>query len=986
MRSKNTAAFAACALAFVSLSVSATDYTTEYDKKIKSSQNVGVLGNDLAGDRVNFYTGATSFSATDVSAPGNAMSATISRTFVVEYNHMMAAVKGTLSTPQVFSSRKRLFGDWDLDVPHISTTMSQSDGWIVSSTTPEKRCSLIGQVETTPTGTVAASGRPPTAYGTRGYSFGAHTYWSGYTLHAGGDQSLLLASLPNNERPSSGGPYHWTTNQNWWVSCLGTLANASATNTGEGFLVRSPDGMTYTFDWLSKRNIDAIEDPDEYTERFPEPAHLFRAEYLMLPTRVVDRFGNWTTYTWSNDEFARLIEVNTGPKGMAAEQTIKLTYTGELITKIVNGDRVWKYVYATAQLGEPLPYEGSYPSPTLSEVTLPDGSKWKYGLAGLGGEPQVPVCTIDENIPPDSPEYQWACWGGGDVYDSPEGGYVIHPSGAKVTFGFINHFQSTLTSNASYPLGLASKTITGVGLSDATWKYEYLMTKDKSRAACLDPNFGCPTTVVTDQINPDKSVTRRLYGLGSADETLLLSEFDGSVEANGGGSPVVAPSGSVETAAMTALMPNESVVPTWYRKTNYTRVTAANPGYVVKVGVNPVYQPGLPSQVYASERRLPIRLRELTQQGVVFTTETTTFDKYARPKSVTRRSAGAASGNFTRTETTAYDVDRTLTLGSVVSWVPGQVISVSEASTGKVMSSTVYDASTALPVSTSTFGQPPQVFEYFADGTLKSVTDALLHKTSLSGWYRGIPGTITYPTVAGEGAISESAIIAPDGTIQSTTDEVSYTTSYGYDPMGRLNAITYPSGGAPTWNSLARSLTQENVASEFGVAPGHWKQTVQVGSAKTTTIYDARWQPVLTLTEITGVGSSQSFVVRRFDSMGRESFRSYPVTSATVNSALTGVVTEYDALGRVVKVKQDADDGSLPIKVITLTTTTEYPTGFQTRVTNPRSKVTTTSYQVFDAPSTDAPVRIDAPEGVTTVISRDAFGKPRQVTRSGPGG
>lgn len=74
-----------------------------------------------------------------------------------------------------------------------------------------------------------------------------------------------------------------------------------------------------------------------------------------------------------------------------------------------------------------------------------------------------------------------------------------------------------------------------------------------------------------------------------------------------------------------------------------------------------------------------------------------------------------------------------------------------------------------------------------------------------------------------------------------------------------------------------------------------------------------------------------------------------------------------------------------------LSTQTEYLPGLKTRVTNPNGSVTTTTYQAFDAPSYDSPVLIETPDGtqpqgITTTIVRDVFGKPLSVTRTGPGG
>lgn len=51
--------------------VHAADYRTEYVKKINASQNIGVLGDSLGGDRINLFTGSAEFEATDVSIPGN---------------------------------------------------------------------------------------------------------------------------------------------------------------------------------------------------------------------------------------------------------------------------------------------------------------------------------------------------------------------------------------------------------------------------------------------------------------------------------------------------------------------------------------------------------------------------------------------------------------------------------------------------------------------------------------------------------------------------------------------------------------------------------------------------------------------------------------------------------------------------------------------------------------------------------------------------
>src|SRR5690606_15812008 len=67
-----------------------------------------------------------------------------------------------------------------------------------------------------------------------------------------------------------------------------------------------------------------------------------------------------------------------------------------------------------------------------------------------------------------------------------------------------------------------------------------------------------------------------------------------------------------------------------------------------------------------------------------------------------------------------------------------------------------------------------------------------------------------------------------------------------------------------------------------------------------------------------------------------------------------------------------------------LVTSHAYLSLFRTQVTDPRGYVTTTSFQAFDQPATDAPRLIQSPAGVSTTIARDLFGKPTSLTRSGP--
>ncbi|OGT54574.1 MAG: hypothetical protein A3E01_12375 [Gammaproteobacteria bacterium RIFCSPHIGHO2_12_FULL_63_22] len=965
----------------------------EYDKKIKAAQEVGALGTSPAGESINFYTGSLSFSATDIANKANGMGISLSRSYAVELERQIATAKGTTANPEIFLTRQRLFGDWDMDVPHISTTMTYDGGWAIDSKAPTSRCSVIGQQLAA--STQPATGAPPGISVASAMGFMPADYWHGYTLNVGGSQPMLLASLPNNERPSAGGPYHWTTNKDWWISCLPQLAGPLVNNVppaGEGFLAVGPDGSKYWLNHLSKRRVNTVSkqaevDPEGYGWR--KIFRIFRAEYLMLPTRIEDRFGNWTTYTWTNDAYSRLTSVSSGQVGSTTpERTITLQYNANGFIQSATDGRLnaqggtayWTYEYA-----------GS----SLTKVNLPDGSFWQYGLADLSNlMAPVPTCEWATGT------VEWVNYCYGNEVDtsvpaptSNGNVYVIHPAGVRTDFGIAVHFQHSFYGG-SYPFGISSKTISGPGLTPATWKYSHFYETDY---VCSNTTAPCVTRILTDELSPDGSLRRRIFGLvPDQDEGVLLGDLTGSTSSNAsGGSPAITTSARWGTALPGLASPTNNVVPTFFHESDYRYVPVNLAPYVVRVGVNPVYEPMSPNaQIYGSERRLPMASTTQTLQGVTFKSEVPVacsskhcFDLHAKPTRREMSSAGGAAGNFSRTEIYTYQTD-------AAKWVVGLPTSTTctgntDCTPDKVVSATQYHATSLLPWKTFSFGLQTATLTYHADGSLASAMDGRGNTTSLSNWQLGVPKTITFPTAAPGNVIN--AGLTPMGWIDWTRDELGSKTCYGYDVMGRMSQITYTSEtqadtcNTSAWQAMVRGLVREPTATEYGLPPGHWRQTVQTGNAKTTTFYDGLWQPVLTLTEDTANSLSKSFVVNRFDALGRQTFKSYPVATLTsINDTLKGVRTSYDGLGRAIQVQQDSENVG---GQMVLNTNTAYLSGFRTQVTNPRGKVTTTAYQAYDAPSTDTPVSILHPASVVTTIARQpSLGKPLSVTRAGPYG
>jgi len=743
-------------------------------------------------------------------------------------------------------------------------------------------------------------------------------WWNGYKLRTpdGGVQTLLGRDAAHNAlAPSDGKTYNIVTAANWMVRCT-DIENPGANGiTGQGFVALAPDGTTYTFNHM----VYGPALPEVQDESQTPMQHLPRKMGYLYVTEIRDRFGNTIVYHYDS---AGRVDSIVGSDG----RQVGFVYGAGLVTITLQpgsaAAQSWKYQFTGA---------------TLSSVELPDHSKWLLSMndtdrldmmsdpQGCGGNAQVPT-------------------------GNPLPITITHPSGLIGVFNvdYVELGRSKVPNACNpgtqttppydnippyyYAVSLKSKSISGPGVTTQTWTYTYGFNPS------TDPNCaitGCWASSWVDVGAPDGSTIRYTHSAewGPLEGKLLSI-----------------------TAGITTAQP------AGLRTETHEYASSTQGPYPSHVGndfgIDGTVNDG-PVEYLSPENKVTTSL-----QSVNFVRSIAAFDAYQQPLSITRSSTGNAGGNTPKTDTLTY-------ANNTSAWVLSQPATTTVA--GTLVSETLYDTSSALPTTQKSFGLVQRTMAYNADGTLASVTDLGSHTTTLTQWYRGIPRLVNFPT-----GFHISAEVDDAGKIASTSDEYDYKTSYGYDPAGRLNAITYPTGDPVAWNGLAGSFTQVLVA-EHGIPEKHWKQIVTTGTGQTTTFYDARWLPVLTLTEDTAIGAaSQSYVVQRYDGLGRPTFKSYPVANANVDDTLKGVTTIYDPLGRPIQAKQDSELG-------VLVTSTDYLSGFRTQVTNPRGKATITSYQVFDAPSTDAPVLIQAPQGQTTTITRDIFGAPLTITRSGPG-
>jgi len=911
-------------LAGVSVTAHAQSATPdqEYQKLIQVDQNIEPLGEHPFGENISLYDGSVSFNVTDVTLRGNGPTLTVGRT-----GQSFEWVVANNVSPQL------PFENWDLDIPRIETLVASQLGWQtgLGGTTPTtgttSRCTHF----TMPPGiasTLSEGGWSP------------DEWWFGYNLLVPGEgkQLLMPRSAANSLSPAiSGMSFSIVTKNNWMIGC-----GVTASDGGEGFLAIAPDGTRYTFAHLVYRPWYPIIGAGALT---PDGIHvatsnavsaqsaspmvgapggvgtLGREDALMYVTQIQDRFGNTLTYNYDpSTGYLASIKASDGREVDVAY--VAGSQTIQTITaKATNvASRTWTYTYG----------------PNLTGVQLPDGSAWSYNNLLIGPvtiNPSSSNCQLDQ-----LPNFTYPVTGG-------VSGTITAPSGLTGTFSFglklsgrsytpkdCYGSDNGTAPSALYPewyfqYAITSEVLSGAGMSTQTWSYAYSPANQSWGSDPCATGGTCATTVYTDVTDPNSNDTRYTFSNRYDATEGLLQETDYHSGAATG--PLL------RSEINTYANPTGGPWPTTY-------------------GADLLYRD---NQSQVTELS-PLNQRTTTEEGDTYIWLAKAFNAYAQPTDVKRYNAIA--GQTPIEETTAYLNDTTL-------WVLGLPQTVTNVATGEVETSNAYYSNDTLQ-SRARFGQTLMNYTFNSAGQLASFTDGNNHTTSLSDYYRGIPQSINYPDKG-----SESLVVDDFGQITSLTDQNGHTTGYSYDPIGRVAGITYPTGDLVAL--YPTTLTYSFVtATERGVAANHWRRTKTTGSAVDTTYFDAMLRPVLSDTSIPGTDITTGIA---YDWKGQPTFASYPVSGAPALSGLTtGTHHTYDALERVTQVQQDSELG-------TLTTGTSYLPGAGVQVTDPKGNVTTTYAQVFDEPSYSAPIKVQAPTGITQTIARDVYSNPLSITQSG---
>lgn len=909
------------AILWTALAAQASDVRIqdEYSALIRRGKEISALGADLFGDTVNLYTGAVEFVQHDIELPGNFA--------------LPVGVGRRFTSGRGDAWGGGYFGDWDLEIPRIHGVFSLDGGWTVNGSPASARCSRFGE--------------PPIVHGIGGPSGGAFSgieYWQGTMLYlpGRGDEEILLRN-PATPVPSDGRDYPLVTRGGAAISCLEIT---DGTAKGEGFEVVTQDGTHYRFDHMVTRFFPNLQKtspiPDAGVQQQPagpsvaEFYVLLRQEMWLLPSQITDRFGNWVRYDWN-----AAAKTPWQLAAIRASDGRSLTFAygssggRQLVTSVSDGTRVFRY---------------SYTGGGLTGVQLPDGSNWSFSMQRLATSQVISV--------------EGTCDSPGAAMSGDATGSMTHPGGATGTFAVgtvlrgrswverrcggpaTQPEQYALTPSAYISQALTTRTISGPGLPAAglSWRYAY-----GAANACWDPSglnvpaaFRCtassPTTVATTVTDPESVTTRYTFGNRYRVDEGQLQKVEDDV------------SGASA-----------------YRVTSTTYASPAGNAWPDPVGYSS--QPRGDSDL--GTRHTPLRLRSVAQDGASFTWEALSFDGFARPVRVVRSS----SLGYSRGETTAY-----FDLPS--RWVMGQVASLSNTNSGEMISQTVFDPVRGLPQSSYAFGRLLGSYSFRVDGTLETVSDAGGNAISYRDFHRGLARQVQFPpTPESPSGASESIAVDDIGRIRSYTNAAGTTTGYDYDPMGRLTRVTPPAGDDVAWNATTYEFARSSAAS-MGLAAGHWQRVEATGTARTVTWYDALWRPVLSKTwDSANEAGTRRMLQRRYDSAGRLLFASYPLRSiSSVDALVPGSSNTYDPIGRVRSTAVDSELGTLSTRV-------DYLAGFVRRTTDARGFVDEVGWWALDEPADALPMTVrravGRSESTVTTFTRDAYGKPTSIARSG---
>ncbi len=651
----------------------------------------------------------------------------------------------------------------------------------------------------------------------------------------------------------------------------------------------------------------------------PNAPQLERTRHILAASRVTDVDGNTVDYTYDGSNRLTRIEASDGRR-------IDLAYSGasKLIQSVTANPgtaaaRTWTYTYGTRTLDLNFGRLGWPVTNSLTNVTLPDSRQWTFDIAGMVANP-----------------------GGLNCPQESQTLTVTHPYGTVGVFSIgQRRFRQSLNQRdprgflcGDEPAGQYGNPI----YAQLVLRLAAIMSVGQKTLS--GPNLPPMVWSYNYEADPgpanssasDPTNFTRVTDPGGHETTYFHNwtlQTDNTSSAFGLGGKLVKK--EIRSAPAGTLLETAS----------YTYVQEAQIGETIAGSLHD--QPS---------RRLTLPASEsITREGYTITSASTYDNNFASANysfGAPIQTVKGSSLGGTRTEVLTYQHLKP-------KWVLKRL--ATSTMNGRLYDSYTYDANGRV-TQHAKFGTPFNTFTYHTTtgfiGALATVTNALSQTSQFNNWKRGVPQQIVRPDTT-----TISRVVNDSGWVTSQTDAKSNTTGFSYNAAGWLTAIDLPAG----WADASLTYT--------GLGTTNAYSTATSGTQQTTVWYDAFLRPIRVRTAPLSGGGLTSHIKTSYDGLGRTIFTSLPSASADPTQ---GIVKTYDALNRELTVTDNITGG---------VTTMAYLTNGQTRVTDPKNNITTTTRRFYGSPDAAEVTQIAQPLGLVSTFTYDTYGNMLTLNQAG---
>ncbi|MEO1657569.1 MAG: RHS repeat-associated core domain-containing protein [Pseudomonadota bacterium] len=825
-------------------------------------------------------------------------------------------------------SYEREFGEWSLAVPSISTYVLYNSHWNGAN-----RC-------TAPLDSSIDSHNPNEG----SITLRANHFSGGLLLDVPGQGRAQVYQVDPDANPFPGEAV-WMTTEGWYFTC-GQTSIPSGGSSEQAFIGHAPNGDTYHFDVVHMAR------PDKQIEMAKKPRRWMSVtefrQYSLRASKVIDKDGNEVNYIYNAVGRLESIAASDGRSIDFRYERIPGFESHKITEVIANDDsseeRRWTYDY-----GNPTTIQRYYVSPpsepyeyriewfshaTLTQVNLPDGRHWAFDMLSMGAKP-ITGGSVDGQRCEQPPQSVTIDHPDGTVgrFDLKQGANMVEP---LPLWSYIGPFTTSCLGN---PDDLSLATV-------PPWIAQWMLLTEK---VLTQPNGDSDTWLFSlGYLNSEKN-------LGTSvgwEPKNSVTNPDGSIKVVTYLSvdPLEYVQGVVAPVPLTPLVDKEEIfdasdLTTPIQTTQYEYRHSGTRGLrrpYSGSGRNPWERFDVSSRVQNVRSKVT-----LTRDGSSYVTTNT---HNTSPSSV-----DFSWGLPTRVEKTSDVVadtrvtDVTYRTPTAASWILGLPDVVT--SNGVELVDFAYTSAGNVS-SIERFGKPHKTYTYHtvvgARGALRTSTDAIGRQTLYDTYHRGIPRLIRRPDN------TELRLLVDDlGQVERVTDAMGAVVNYEYNLSGWLANIDRP--GALATTSI----------DYFQRGSADFHQRATTGNHQAHTYYDGYLRPWKTRLIDTTRPDTRTYTLTTYDGLGRPDFEMAP--DAVAGTSNFGVRTVYDALGRVIETREN--------KAPFATTRYSYLTGNRVRITDPEGNITTTTRSGYGHPDDGEVVLIEQPEGVTTQMTYDVWGK-----------